>query len=81
MNLLRLYYITGIVLILLTIILSTLGMLSVENIQVFALAGILLLILGIIQHFLLMEKSAPLCLLPIIIANCATFREAIENVV
>ena len=57
MNLIRLYYITGIVLILLTIILSTLGMLSVENIQVFALAGILLLILGIIQHFLLLHEK------------------------
>ena len=57
MNLIRLYYITGTVLILLTVILSTFGILSVENIQVFASGGILLLILGIIQHILLLHDK------------------------
>ena len=54
MKIMRLYYVTGTMLILLTISLSFLGMLTYESILVFGLSGILLLLLGVIQHLLLL---------------------------
>ena len=53
----RLYYVTGTMLILLTILLSFLGMLTSENILVFGLAGVLLLVLGVVQHILLLYEK------------------------
>lgn len=52
MSIIRLYYITGSVLALLTVTLGCLGILSCENMIVFGLAALLLLILGIVQHIL-----------------------------
>ena len=57
MNIMRLYYVTGTLLILLTISLTVLGMLTYESILVFGLAGILLLTLGIVQHILLLYEK------------------------
>ncbi len=56
MNIIRLYYVTGTMLILLTISFSFLGMLTYESIMVFSVSGILLLILGIIQHLMLLYE-------------------------
>ena len=55
MNIMRLYYVTGTLLILLTISLSFLGMLTDEGILVFGLSGMLLLVLGVVQHLLLLH--------------------------
>lgn len=52
MNIILLYYITGTLVILLTLVLSVWSVISMEDMYVLALAGILLLALGIIQHML-----------------------------
>ena len=57
MNIIRLYYITGTMLILLTIILSIFSMLSLESMLVFALAGVLFLALGLVQHLLSLNEK------------------------
>ena len=57
MSIIHLYYIIGTLLILLTIILTVLSVLSIESLLVFALAGILLLALGIIQHLILLDEK------------------------
>lgn len=57
MNIIRLYYVTGTMFILLTIILSIFSMLSLENYIVFALAGILFLAIGLVQHILLIQEK------------------------
>ena len=55
MNLIRLYYVTGTVFILLTIILAFFSMLSLEDMIVLALAGVLFFALGLVQHLLLLN--------------------------
>lgn len=57
MNLIRLYYVTGTVFILLTIILAFFSMLSLEDMIVLALAGVLFLALGLVQHLLLIHEK------------------------
>ena len=57
MNIIRLYYITGTMLILLTIILSIFSMLSLESMLIFALAGVLFLAIGLVQHMLLLNEK------------------------
>ena len=57
MNIIRLYYTTGTMLILLTIILSIFSMLSLESMLVFALAGILFLAIGLVQHLLSLNEK------------------------
>ena len=57
MTIIRLYYVTGTVFILLTIILSMISMLSIESIIIFALAGILLLAIGFMQHMILLHEK------------------------
>ena len=57
MNIIRLYYITGTMFILLTIILSIFSMLSLESMLVFALAGVLFLAIGLVQHMLLLNEK------------------------
>jgi hypothetical protein len=57
MNIIRLYYITGTMFILLTIILSIFSMLSLESMLVFALAGVLLFAIGLVQHMLLLNEK------------------------
>ena len=57
MNLTRLYYVTGTVFILLTIILAFFSMLSLEDMIVLALAGVLFLALGLVQHLLLIHEK------------------------
>ena len=57
MNIIRLYYITGTMFILLTIILSIFSMLSLESMLVFALAGILFLAIGLVQHLLSLNEK------------------------
>ena len=57
MNIIRLYYITGTMFILLTIILSIFSMLSLESMFVFALAGVLFLAIGLVQHMLSLNEK------------------------
>jgi hypothetical protein len=57
MNIIRLYYITGTMLILLTIILSIFSMLSLESMLVFAMAGVLFFAIGIVQHLLSLNEK------------------------
>ena len=57
MNLIRLYYVTGTVFILLTIILAFFSMLSLEDMIVLALAGVLFFALGLVQHLLLIHEK------------------------
>ena len=57
MNLIRLYYVTGTVFILLTIILAFFSMLSIEDMIVLALAGVLFFALGLVQHLLLLNEK------------------------
>ena len=57
MNIIRLHYITGTMLILLTIILSIFSMLSLESMLVFALAGVLFLAIGLVQHLLSLNEK------------------------
>lgn len=52
MNLIHLYYITGTLVLLFTLVLSVWSVISMEDLFVLALAGILLLALGIVQHML-----------------------------
>ena len=57
MNLIRLYYVTGTVFILLTIILAFFSMLSLEDMIVLALAGVLFFALGLVQDLLLIHEK------------------------
>ena len=57
MNLIRLYYVTGTVFILLTIILAYFSMLSIEDMIVLALAGVLFFALGLVQDLLLLNEK------------------------
>ena len=57
MNLIRLYYVTGTVFILLTIILALFSMLSLEDMIVLALAGVLFFALGLVQDLLLIHEK------------------------
>ena len=57
MNLIHLYYITGILVLLLTLVLSVWSVISMEDLFVLALAGILLLALGIVQHMLSLHEK------------------------
>lgn len=57
MNIIRLYYVTGTVFILLTIILAFFSMLSIEDMIVLALAGVLFFALGLVQHLLLLNEK------------------------
>ena len=57
MNIIRLYYIVGTIFILLTIILAIFSILSLENLIVFGLAGLLLFALGLVQHLILLNDK------------------------
>ena len=57
MNLIRLYYVTGTVFILLTIILALFSMLSLEDMIVLALTGVLFFALGLVQDLLLIHEK------------------------
>jgi hypothetical protein len=57
MNLIHLYYITGILVLLLTLVLSVWSVISMEDLFVLALAGIILLALGIVQHMLSLHEK------------------------
>ena len=57
MNIIRLYYIVGTIFILLTIILAIFSILSLENLIVFGLAGLLLFALGLVQHLILLNEK------------------------
>ena len=57
MTIIRLYYIVGTIFILLTIILAIFSMLSLENLIVFGLAGLLLFALGLVQHLILLNEK------------------------
>lgn len=57
MNIIRLYYVTGTLFILLTIILAYFSMLSIEDMIVLALAGVLFFALGLVQHLLLLNEK------------------------
>ena len=57
MNLIRLYYVTGTVFILLTLILALFSMLSLEDMIVLALTGVLFFALGLVQHLLLIHEK------------------------
>jgi hypothetical protein len=57
MNIIRLYYIAGTIFILLTIILAIFSILSLENLIVFGLAGLLLFALGLVQHLILLNEK------------------------
>ena len=57
MNLIHLYYITGILVLLLTLVLSAWSVISMEDLFVLALAGIILLALGIVQHMLSLHEK------------------------
>ena len=57
MNIIRLYYVTGTLFILLTIILAYFSKLSLEDMIVLALAGVLFFALGLVQHLLLLNEK------------------------
>ena len=57
MNIILLYYITGTLVILLTLVLSVWSVISMEDLFVLALAGIILLALGIVQHMLSLHEK------------------------
>ena len=57
MNLIRLYYVTGTVFILLTIILALFSMLSLEDMIVLAWTGVLFFALGLVQDLLLIHEK------------------------
>ena len=57
MTIIRLYYIVGTIFILLTIILAIFSILSLENLIVFGLAGLLLFALGLVQHLILLNDK------------------------
>ena len=57
MTIIRLYYTTGTMFILLTIILAIFSMLNLENMIVFGLAGLLLFALGLVQHLILLNEK------------------------
>lgn len=57
MTIIRLYYIAGTIFILLTIILAIFSILSLENLIVFGLAGLLLFALGLVQHLILLNDK------------------------
>ena len=57
MTIIRLYYTTGTMFILLTIILAIFSMLNLENMIVFGLAGLLLFALGLVQHLILLNDK------------------------
>ena len=57
MTIIRLYYIAGTIFILLTIILAIFSILSLENLIVFGLAGLLLFALGLVQHLILLNEK------------------------
>ena len=56
MSIILLYYITGTFVTLLTLALSVLSVISMEDMFVLTSAGILLIVLGVVQHLLLFIK-------------------------
>lgn len=57
MSIILLYYITGTFVTLLTLALSVLSVISMEDMFVLTSAGILLIILGVVQHLLSLHKK------------------------
>lgn len=57
MSIILLYYITGTFVTLLTLALSVLSVISMEDMFVLTSAGILLIVLGVVQHLLSLNKK------------------------
>lgn len=57
MSIILLYYITGTFVTLLTLVLSVLSVISMEDMFVLTSAGILLIVLGVVQHLLSLHKK------------------------
>lgn len=57
MKIIHLYYATGTILVLLVLVLSLISDISIENMIIFALVGFLLIILGIIQHIIILNEK------------------------
>ncbi len=57
MSIILLYYITGTFVTLLTLALSVLSVISMEDMFVLTSAGILLIVLGVVQHLLSLHKK------------------------
>ena len=57
MGLIHLYYATGIIFVLSALVLSAISYTSIESILVFALAGFLLIALGVIQHIITLHEK------------------------
>ena len=57
MSFILIYYITGTFVTLLTLALSVLSVISMEDMFVLTSAGILLIVLGVVQHLLSLHKK------------------------
>ena len=57
MTIIRLYYVTGTFLVLLTLAFFVLSVINFEDMVVFSLAGILLVALGIVQYMLKLQEK------------------------
>ena len=57
MSIILLYYITGTFVTLLTLAVSVLSVISMEDMFVLTSAGILLIVLGVVQHLLSLHKK------------------------
>ena len=57
MKLIHLYYVTGTVLVLLTFVFSALWGMEFEDVLIFAMAGFLFIILGLIQHIMNLNEK------------------------
>ena len=57
MSIILLYYITGTFVTLLTLALSVLSVISMEDMFVLTSSGILLIVLGVVQHLLSLHKK------------------------
>ena len=57
MSIILLYYITGTFVTLLKLVLSVLSVISMEDMFVLTSAGILLIVLGVVQHLLSLHKK------------------------
>ena len=57
MTIIRLYYVTGTFLVLLTLVFFVMSVINFEDMVVFSLAGILLVALGIVQYMLKLQEK------------------------
>ena len=57
MTIIRLYYVTGTFLVLLTLVFFVMSVINFEDMVVLALTGVLLIVLGIVQHIISLQED------------------------